>query len=178
MVSYIPELISAGIDSFKIEGRVKSSYYTAAITNAYRLAVDSYLENPDEWQRDGFWLTEVNKVSHRHYCTGFYFGEERSQNTETSEYLRTWDVVAAVVECDDEGNAIIEQKNKFVVGREYELMQPKAEPQKVIFEKMTTEDGVEIEAAGQAKIRVRVKLPSKAPAGAFIRQEGSRFNAS
>ena len=176
MVSYVPELIKAGIDSFKIEGRVKSSYYTAAITNAYRMAVDSYLESPETWQRDGFWLEEVNKVSHRHYCTGFYFGEERIQNNETSEYMRTWDVVASVVECDDDGNAVIEQKNKFVVNREYELMQPKAEPQKVIFEKMTTEDGTEIEAAGQAKIRVRVKLPSKAPAGAFIRQEGSRFN--
>ena len=146
------------------------------LTYNERKIVESWGLNPENWKRDGFWLTEVNKVSHRHYCTGFYFGEERIQNTETSEYLRTWDVVASVVECDDEGNAIIEQKNKFVINREYELMQPKAEPQKVIFEKMTTEDGEEIESAGQAKIRVRVKLPSKAPAGAFIRQEGSRFN--
>ena len=178
MVSYIPELMEAGIDSYKIEGRVKSAYYTAAVTNAYRLAVDEYMRRPETWKRDGFWLTEVNKVSHRHYCTGFYFGEERIQNIETSEYERSWDVVASVVECDDEGNAVLEQKNKFDINVEYELMQPKAEPQKVIFEKMTTDSGEEIDSARQAKIRVHVKLPAKAPVGAFIRREGSRFNAS
>ncbi len=178
MVSYIPELIGAGIDSFKIEGRVKSAYYCAAVTNAYRLAIDEYVKNPDEWKRDGFWDTEVNKVSHRQYCTGFYFGEERIQRTETSEYIRTWDVVASVVECDDDGNAVLEQKNKFDINTEYELMQPKAEPQKVIFDKMINEKGEEIESARQAKIHVRVKLPCKAPVGAFIRREGSRFDAS
>ncbi|MBR5542664.1 MAG: U32 family peptidase [Oscillospiraceae bacterium] len=178
MVSYIPELIGAGIDSFKIEGRVKSAYYCAAVTNAYRLAVDEYAKSPDTWERDGFWLTEVNKVSHREYCTGFYFGEERIQRTETSNYIRTWDVVASVVECDDEGNAVLEQKNKFDINTEYELMQPRAVPQKVIFEKMINEKGEEIDSARQAKIRVRVKLPTKAPVGAFIRREGSRFDAS
>ena len=178
MVSYIPELIGAGIDSFKIEGRVKSAYYCAAITNAYRLAIDEYVKDPKTWKRDGFWDTEVNKVSHRQYCTGFYFGEERIQRTETSEYIRTWDVVASVVECDDDGNAVLEQKNKFDINTEYELMQPKAEPQKVIFDKMINEKGEEIESARQAKIRVRVKLPCKAPVGAFIRREGSRFDAS
>ncbi len=179
MVSYIPELMAAGIDSFKIEGRVKSSYYAAAITNAYRLAVDEYVKNPETWQRDGFWLDEVNKVSHRVYCTGFYFGEERIQCVDTSEYVRTYDVVASVVECDDDGNAILEQKNKFSINTEYELMQPKEQPYKVTFDKMITVDGnEEIESARQAKIRVRVKLPKKAPEGAFIRCEGSRFNAS
>lgn len=178
MVSYIPELIGAGIDSFKIEGRVKSAYYCAAVTNAYRLAIDEYVKSPETWRRDGFWDTEVNKVSHRQYCTGFYFGEERIQRTETSEYIRTWDVVASVVECDDDGNAVLEQKNKFEINTEYELMQPKAEPQKVIFDKMINEKGEEIESARQAKIHVRVKLPCKAPVGAFIRREGSRFDAS
>lgn len=176
MIEYIPELMQAGIDSFKIEGRVKSSYYCAAVTNAYRLAIDEYVRSPETWQRDGFWTVEADKVSHRQYCTGFYFGEKFIQRPETSNYIRTWDVVATVVECDDEGNAIIEQKNKFVRGVEYELMQPKAQPQKVIFEKMVTLDGEEIESAGQAKIRVRVKLPGKTPVGAFLRREGSRFN--
>lgn len=178
MVSYVPELVTAGIDSFKIEGRVKSAYYCAAVTNAYRLAVDEFVKSPETWQRDGFWSVEVNKVSHREYCTGFYFGEERIQRTETSNYIRTWDVVASVIECDDEGNAILEQKNKFDRGVEYELMQPKAEPQKVIFDKMLDDKGNEIESARQAKIRVHVKLPCKTPVGAFIRREGSRFNAS
>ena len=176
MIEYIPELMEAGIDSFKIEGRVKSSYYCAAITNAYRLAIDEYARSPETWQRDGFWTVEADKVSHRQYCTGFYFGEKYIQRPETSNYIRTWDVVATVVECDDEGNAVIEQKNKFEINKEYELMQPKAAPQVVMFEKMTTLDGEEIEAAGQAKIRVRVKLPVKTPVGAFLRREGSRFN--
>ncbi len=176
MIEYIPELMQAGIDSFKIEGRVKSSYYCAAVTNAYRLAIDEYVRDPENWKRDGFWTIEADKVSHRQYCTGFYFGEKNIQRQETSNYIRTWDVVATVVECDDEGNAVIEQKNKFEINKEYELMQPKAAPQVVMFEKMTTLDGEEIEAAGQAKIRVRVKLPGKAPVGAFLRREGSRFN--
>ncbi len=176
MIEYVPELMQAGIDSFKIEGRVKSSYYCAAVTNAYRLAIDEYARSPETWKRDGFWTVEADKVSHRQYCTGFYFGEKNIQRQETSNYIRTWDVVATVVECDDEGNAVIEQKNKFEINKEYELMQPKAAPQTVIFEKMTTLDGEEIEAAGQAKIRVRVKLPEKAPIGAFLRREGSRFN--
>ncbi len=176
MIEYVPELMAAGIDSFKIEGRVKSAYYCAAVTNAYRMAIDEYVKSPDTWQRDGFWTVEADKVSHRQYCTGFYFGEKNIQRQETSNYIRTWDVVATVVECDDEGNAVIEQKNKFVRGVEYELMQPKAQPQKVIFEKMITLDGEEIESAGQAKIKVKVKLPCKTPIGAFLRREGSRFN--
>ncbi len=178
MVSFVPELMKAGIDSFKIEGRVKSAYYAAAITNAYRLAVDEYVRSPETWDPCGFWLSEVNKVSHREYCTGFYFGEENIQRTDSSEYIRTWDVVASVVECDDEGNAVLEQKNKFDINVEYELMQPKGMPQKVTFEKMTTDKGEEITSARQAKIRVHVKLPTKAPVGAFIRREGSRFDAS
>lgn len=178
MVSYIPELVTAGIDSFKIEGRVKSAYYCAAITNAYRLAVDEFVKSPEAWKRDGFWSVEVNKVSHREYCTGFYFGEERLQRVETSNYIRTWDVVASVIECDDEGNAVLEQKNKFDRGVEYELMQPKAEPQKVVFDRMLDDDGNEIDSARHAKIRVHVKLPCKTPVGAFIRREGSRFDAS
>ncbi len=178
MAEHIPELMSVGIDSFKIEGRVKSAYYCAAITNAYRLAVDAYAENPNTWNPNGFWHDEVNKVSHREYCTGFYFGEERIQRTDSSEYIRTWDVVAVVISCDDEGNAVLEQKNKFDRGTEYELMQPRSAPIKVLFDKMLDDDGNEVESARQAKLRVHVKLPEKAPVGAFIRREGSRFNAS
>lgn len=178
MVEHIPELMEAGIDSFKIEGRVKSAYYCAAVTNAYRLAVDSYAENPLDWNPNGFWHEEVNKVSHREYCTGFYFGEERIQRTDSSEYIRSWDVVAVVISCDEDGNAVLEQKNKFDRGVEYELMQPRSAPIKVRFEKMLDDEGNEVESARQAKLHVHVKLPEKAPAGAFIRREGSRFNAS
>ncbi len=178
MVSYIPELIGAGIDSFKIEGRVKSAYYCAAVTNAYRLACESYIESPDTWQRDGFWLDEVNKVSHRQYCTGFYFNEENIQRQETSQYIRTWDVVASVISCDEDGNAVLEQKNKFDRGVEYELMQPRHAPCKITFDRMTDDEGNEIESARHAKIHVHVKLPVCAPVGAFIRRKGRDFNAS
>ncbi len=172
MVSHIPELINAGIDSFKIEGRVKSAYYCAAVTNAYRLACEEYLKNPETWDPNGFWLTEVNKVSHREYCTGFFFGEKNIQNSKTSKYIRTWDVVAAVTSCDDDGNAVLMQKNKFDRGVEYELMQPRSEPIKVVFEEMWDDDGAEVESARHAKMNVHVKLPCKAPVGAFIRRKG------
>ncbi len=178
MVSYIPELIGAGIDSFKIEGRVKSAYYCAAVTNAYRLACEEYIKSPDTWQRDGFWLDEVNKVSHREYCTGFYFGEKNIQRTDSSEYIRTWDVVASVIECDDEGNAVLEQKNKFDRGVEYELMQPRQAPVPVIFSEMHDDDGNEVESARHAKLHVHVKLPFPAPVGAFIRRRGRYTDAT
>ncbi|MEG2720944.1 MAG: peptidase U32 family protein, partial [Oscillospiraceae bacterium] len=114
MIEHIPEMVKAGIDSFKIEGRAKSAYYTSVITNAYRSAIDGYLKNPsDDYVPPKWMIDETKKVSYREYCTGFYF-DAPNQNAEVSYeggYRREWDVMAIVKECHN-GFIICEQRNK------------------------------------------------------------------
>lgn len=171
MVSYIPELVRAGISSFKIEGRVKTEYYNATVTNAYRMAVDSYFENPDSWNPKGIWLDEVQKVSHREYYTGFYFNEGMGQHYGDSTYIRDWDIIAIVEACDDEGNAVVTMKNRFSIGDEMELFMPKLPPVPFTVASMKNEKDEEIEVAPHPQMLVKMKLPAKAPVGAFLRRE-------
>ncbi len=171
MVSHIPELVRAGISSFKIEGRVKTEYYNATVTNAYRMAVDSYFDNPDKWDPKGIWLDEVQKVSHREYYTGFYFNEGMGQHYGDSTYIRDWDIIAIVEECDDDGNALVTMKNRFSIGDEMELFMPKLPPVPFKVNAMQNEKDEEIECAPHPQMLVKLKLPAKAPQGAFLRRE-------
>ncbi|WHH61630.1 U32 family peptidase [Petroclostridium sp. X23] len=126
-IQYIPELLQSGITSLKIEGRVKSAYYVATVVKAYRQAIDSYLENPEGYAFNPLLLDEIKKVSHREYTTGFYFGKPGSseQNYSTSSYIRGYDIVGMVKGYDsDTGIATIEQRNRFFVGDEIEIVQP------------------------------------------------------
>lgn len=168
LVSHIPELIDAGIDSFKIEGRVKSAFYNATITNAYRMAIDSYLENPSAWDPNGPWAQEVHKVSHREYFTGFYFGEKPSEYHRDSMYIRDWDVAAMVLECDDDGKALISVRNRFFAGDELELLEPK-KPAVAFNAQMTDTEGEPLEVARHAKMQAYIQLPRKAVPGAILR---------
>ena len=90
MIEHIPELMESGIDSFKIEGRMKSAYYTAICANTYRMAMDAYLKAPTEYKYDERWLRELNSVSHRDYATGFYFDNpmDNAQTVINTGYLR------------------------------------------------------------------------------------------
>ena len=171
MISYIPELVRAGISSFKIEGRVKTEYYNATVTNAYRMALDSYFQSPDTWNPRGIWYDEVQKVSHREYYTGFYFNEGMGQHYGDSTYIRDWDIIGIVEECDEDGNAVIEQKNRFCVGDEVELFSPKSEPRLFAISEMKNDDGEKIEVAPHPQMKVHLKLPSAACAGSFLRRE-------
>lgn len=128
MLEYIDRLTEAGIGSFKIEGRAKSSYYVSVVTNAYRMAMDDYLAHPDGWQLPGWLMDEVRKVSHRDYSTGFYFGRpEDGQRYENGGYIRNCDIVALVEETDS-GRIYCQQKNKFLEGDELELLEPGKRP--------------------------------------------------
>lgn len=171
MISYIPELVRAGISSFKIEGRVKTEYYNATVTNAYRMALDSYFENPESWDPKGIWLDEVQKVSHREYYTGFYFNEGMGQHYGDSTYIRDWDIIGIVEECDEDGNAVITMKNRFSVGDKMELFRPKLEPIEFVVDRMKNDKDEEIEVAPHPQMLVKLKLPDKAPKGAFLRRE-------
>jgi putative protease len=117
MIEYIPELVEAGITSFKIEGRMKSSYYVASVVKAYREAVDKYFEDPENYKFNKKWMEYLEKPSHRRYYTGFYFGEENKQYYESSAYIRDYDVVGIVIAYDkEEKRAVIEQRNKAFEG--------------------------------------------------------------
>ena len=155
MIEHIPELIDAGVSSFKIEGRMKSAYYAAAVTNAYRHAIDCALRGeklPEIWRR------EVEKLSHRPYCTGFYYGDPGQHYSETSYYSDA-EVCAVVEECDEDGNAVLTQRNRFCLGDTVELMTNDHEPVAFTVEYMENADGEPISATPHAMMTVKMKLP-------------------
>lgn len=157
MIDHIPELIDAGVTSFKIEGRMKSAYYAAAVTNAYRHAIDCALKGEELPQ---IWRDEVDKLSHRPYCTGFYYGDPGQHYSETSYYSDA-EICAVVEQCDDDGNAVLTQRNRFRLGDELELMTNDHEPVPFTVEYMENADGKSIEAAPHAVMMIRMKLPVK-----------------
>ena len=144
MLSYIKQLVEAGVTSLKIEGRAKSSYYVGVVTNAYRMAVDGYLKDPEHWTLPGWLMDEVRKVSHRDYSTGFYFGRpEQGQRYEGAGYIRICDIVALVDRVED-GKVWCTQKNKFVEGDTLELLQPGQKPVSFVIGQMTDGEGTPI----------------------------------
>ena len=126
MIEHIPELVKCGINSLKIEGRMKSAYYVASVVKAYRQALDSYFDNPEEYKFNEKWLTDLSKASHRQYHTGFYFGEKNKQIYQTSSYIRDYDIVG-IVKSFDNGVATIEQRNKIFEGDEVEVLRPQGD---------------------------------------------------
>ena len=169
MVRHIPELLDVGIASFKIEGRVKSAYYNAVVTNAYRMAIDAYLQNPADWNPDGVWAEEVEKVSHRQYYTGFYFGETPSEYRKDSIYIRSWDVAAKVLECGPDGAARVVVKNRIVSGDQLELLEPGCGPIPFVAGGMEDADGNPIACARHATEEILLPLPKQAVPGALVR---------
>lgn len=161
MIEHIPEMVGAGIDSLKIEGRMKSIHYVATVVSVYRKAIDSYCENPKEWVFKPAWMEEIRKVSHREYTTGFFFGREnfKGENTETSGYRREYDFVGVVREyLADKGAAVVEQRNKFSVGDRIEITGPDTTTFIQTVEGMTDKEGNAIEAAPHAQQRVIIKV--------------------
>ncbi len=127
MIKHIPQLIEAGIYSFKIEGRMKSSFYVATVVSAYRKAIDAYMADPENYKFDPEWLEEASKASHREYTTGFYFNKTTAedQNYNTSSYVRDYDFVGLVLEYDKQTKmAKIQQRNRMIVGDEIEVASP------------------------------------------------------
>ena len=127
MIEHIPEMVEAGIDSFKIEGRMKTALYVATVTRAYRLAIDAFRRDPEEYRANLAWYREeIGKCTNREFTTGFYFGKPGpdSQIYENSTYITNSVYLGRVDAVDREGRCRLEQKNKFSVGEELELMKP------------------------------------------------------
>lgn len=127
LIEYIPELIKSGIDSLKIEGRIKTSYYVATVVRAYRMAIDAYYEDPENWKFNEAWMDELMKVSYRDFTTAFFESDDtsESQNYGSSSYIRNFDFVGLVKSgTNQEGYALIEQRNKFSKGEIVEIIGP------------------------------------------------------
>lgn len=169
MIDYIGEMAEAGLTSLKIEGRAKTAYYAAVITNAYRAAIDAYANNAPlpEWAR-----REVDCVSHRPYGTGFYFGEAR-QFRESSGYARDRDFIATV---GNRENGVVEitQRGYFTISDYIEVVQPFAEPERVVITEMRNRDGEKVEIANHAAERLFIKCDNVFKEGAMLRRCPSR----
>ncbi len=173
MIEHIPELVKAGIDSFKIEGRAKSAYYTAVITNAYRMAVDGYLKNPsDSYVPEQWIIDETRKVSYREYGTGFYFDAPIVNANVSYEggYRREWDVMAVVDRCED-GFIFVEQRNKFSVGDELEALEFGKKPVSFTVEQLFDEEGNPIESTPHPMMKAKIKSELNLKPGALLRRQ-------
>jgi len=165
MIDHIPELIRAGVDSLKIEGRAKSAYYAAMTAAAYRHAVDAAAENRP---LEPVWRAEVDKVSHRHYSTGFWFGQP-GQYTDSARYVRDWQVLAVVTACDALGNARLSLRNKFAAGDEVEVVGPDVPAFAMAVPMMRDMDGFELSQPRRPQMEFRMRLPRPVPALSIVR---------
>lgn len=153
MIDHISELDRAGIDSFKIEGRAKSEYYTAIVTYAYRNAIDEYIAagRPENFIPSQWILDEMEKMSHREYTNGFNFGPiEKGQVLDTGGYIRNWDVCALYIS-QNNGRLTVSQRNRFYQGDELEVVEPGKKPYKIIVSELYNEkDGEFVDVANKA----------------------------
>ena len=165
MIEHLPELLSAGISSLKIEGRMKSTYYVGAVTNAYRHALDDVQQgsavNP-------VWIRETEQISHRPYSTGFYFGEP-GQYTSESAYFSGAEF-CAVVEGQDQGRAVLTQRNRFFAGETLELVTRNAPPVRFTAQDLQNEEGEPIESVPHPMQRFSMPLPVEAEPLSLIRR--------
>ena len=176
MIGHIPELIAAGVDSFKIEGRAKTAYYAASVTGAYRRAVDAYAAAPEGFALPSDLRDEVLKVSHRAYYTGFYFADPDGQTYGDSHYIRDWEVTGLYQGCDDAGTPVFTLKNRFSQGDELELMQPGAAPYRFTAGAMTDDAGAPLTMARHPEMRVHLPLPFTPAPFSILRRETAAGN--
>jgi len=160
MIEHLPQVIDSGIMSLKIEGRVKSSYYVATVIRSYRMALDAYLKDPENYEYNPAWLDEIRKVSHRDFTTGFFFkkpGREDHVYTHSS-YIRGYDFVGMVLDYDREtGIATVEQRNRMFLGDEIEIFGPGKDYFVQKIEKMWDDEGNEIEVAPHPQQIIKIK---------------------
>ena len=150
MIEHIPEMIDAGIDSFKIEGRMKTALYVATVARTYRKAIDDYLEDPQKYRDNMPWyLDQISNCTYRQFTTGFYFGKptEESQIYDSNTYVKEYTYLGIVGSVDEHGRYRIEQRNKFSVGEKIEVMKPNGENRTVTVRAIVDEEGNAMESA-------------------------------
>ena len=166
MIDHLKDLMDAGVDCIKIEGRAKSAYYAAIVTGAYRHCIDDIAAGRPI---DPVWRDEVDHVSHRIYSTGFYYGEP-GQYTANSRYIREWQIVAKVDSCDENGIATCSLNNKFKAGDALEVVGPDLRPFTITAGNMFDEEGNALEEPKRPEMKFTIKLPKQVPALSMIRR--------
>jgi len=164
LIEYIPDLVRIGVDSLKIEGRMKSSFYVATVVRAYRQALDLYAADPENYVLPQELLDELDKVSHRPYYAGFFVPSDAGIHRPTGTYIRDYDVVGVVDSYDEAtGEAVVSVRNRLYVGEEVEVMQPHGPILKQSISRMNNEDsGQELNEA-HANYTVRIPLDEVKP---------------
>ena len=160
MIEYIPEMIEAGIDSFKIEGRMKTALYVATVARTYRKAIDDYLEDPAKYRANMPWyLDQISNCTYRQFTTGFYFGKpsEESQIYDSNTYVKEYTYLG-IIGGEKDGMYRIEQRNKFSIGEKIEIMKPNGDNVEVVVKRIVDEDGKEQESAPHPKQVLYVDL--------------------
>lgn len=171
MAEHIPELIRAGISSFKIEGRMKSAYYTAVVTNAYRAAIDGYEKLGDAYAFDRRWLRELESVSHREYGTGYFYGApcDDANTTSSLGYIRDKAYLAVATGEERDGKYQFRQKNKLSAGEYVEIVSPGKLGRGFVAEKIFDENGEEIESAPHPDMKFFLSVPFEVTEGDILR---------
>ena len=171
MAEYLDQIRDAGVDSIKIEGRAKSHYYVSVVTNAYRGALDSLKAADGEWSCPQWVMEELNKISHRNYSTGFYFGTPtNSQTYANAGYVRDYSV-AAIVDGYEDGKIIATLKNKFLEGQEFDCLEPKNKPFIVKADIVYNDKNEEIDSAPHPMMTIKIPYDKPVKAGSLLRMK-------
>ncbi len=174
MIEHIPELIEAGIDSFKIEGRMKTALYVATVARTYRRALEDYRKSPALYQQNmDYYRSEIAKCTYRQFTTGFYFGktDAHAQIYDNNTYIREYTYLGTVEAIDESGWLVLEQRNKFSVGEEIEAMLFDGENQVLDVQGIQDEEGRPMEAAPHPKQMLHVNVGTELPVGCILRRK-------
>ncbi len=174
MIEYIPEMMEAGIDSFKIEGRMKTALYVATVARTYRKAIDDYKTSPELYRSNmDYYREEISKCTYRQFTTGFYFGKttEESQIYDSNTYIREYTYLGMVEQTDTQGRIVLEQRNKFAVGETIEAMLFDGRNQELVVQEIRDDEGNIMESAPHPKQRLHVNLGVQLPIGCILRRK-------
>lgn len=180
MIEHIPELIDAGIDSFKIEGRMKTALYVAVVARTYRIAIDMCMRSEEEYRAHMDWFkSEIAKCTYREYTTGFYFGKPGtdSQIYDSNTYINEYIYLGIIESVDENGLAHFMQRNKFSVGDTIEIMKPDGRNIDVMVDAMFTEDGEKTESCPHAQERMKVDVSGKADVYDIMRVRNTEISS-
>ena len=165
MIDHLDDLMAAGVDCLKIEGRAKSAYYAAIVTGAYRHCLDAVAAGEP---LDPVWRDEVEHISHRHYATGFFYGQP-GQYYENARYLRDWQICAVVTDCTPDGVATMSLRNKFAAGDTVEIVGPDTKPFTITVPTMRGADGEVLLEPKTPQMTFTMELPRPVPPMSFVR---------
>lgn len=176
MIEFVPELVEAGVDSFKIEGRMKTALYVATVARTYRKAINDYLESEEQYKNNlDYYRSEISKCTYRQFTTGFYFGktDENSQIYDNNTYVKEYTYIGCIEGKNEKGLYQLEQRNKFSVGETIEVMVPDGSNLEVVVKQIFDEDGNVMENAPHPKQKLFVDLGTELEIGWILRRKES-----